>query len=159
MKEAKHIELSQKEVYTQLQELLSQSQSQATAYQTYVRNLMTRAMYKGDVDVSEIPSRPTPDFSVPYCVVQPADVSGADGSTQTMTTEWIGEKAVRFQWFFNDGGGTDFRPIADGATYTGTDTAELTINNLSATSEGNYFCRAFSRFGNADSNTANAAVV
>jgi hypothetical protein len=68
---------------------------------------------------------------------QPADQSAAPGASVTFEVTASGVGA--YQWEVSIDGGLNFSPLADGAKYTGSQTAQLQVNNLQASEQGNLF--------------------
>lgn len=69
--------------------------------------------------------------------VQPADQQAAPGASATFEVTASGVGA--YQWEVSIDGGLNFSPLADGAKFTGSQTAQLQVNNLQASEHGSLF--------------------
>ncbi len=73
---------------------------------------------------------------------QPSDFSACDGSTATFTAAGTGTTNITYQWQFSPNGSPlVFSDISNGGSYSGANTATLSINPAGILVEGRYRCR------------------
>lgn len=73
--------------------------------------------------------------------LQPSDAIVCEGATAAFSTAATGTTNITYQWQFSPDGIVPFADIADGGGYSGTATANLSVNTTGGFGEGRYQCR------------------
>ncbi len=72
----------------------------------------------------------------PSISVQPQDATVVEGGTATFS---VTASAMTYQWEYSTDGGSNWTDVAEGGIYSGTETATLTITNVTASLNGNRY--------------------
>jgi len=72
---------------------------------------------------------------------QPTDITVCTGNGATFTITGTGTTNITYQWQFSPIGPPAFTDIVNGATYSGTTTAILSVNTTGGFGQGRYRCR------------------